>query len=182
MIRVPAVAVAAIFALAACTPQNTAAPTSAPPVTITATTTVTATVTASPSAPQTAANLAMGQPIEAAGNARMTVSQFKSYPKGNHAVPLAGAMAQGCNLSPGPVSFSTSPWTAAAADGSTFTVMSIFYRDDPTPQYPNQQAVAAGQCVKGWLLFEIPAGITIDTIRYAVELDTGMFMGSWKAS
>lgn len=182
MIRASGFAIVAILALSACAPQGTPAPAASPPVTVTVTATTTVTVSASPAAPQTAANLALGQPIEAAGNARMTVSAFKAYPKGYHDVPLVGALAQGCNLGSVPVSFSTSPWTVAAADGSTFKVMGTFYGNDPTPQYPIQQIVAAGQCVKGWLLFEIPAGTTIDTIRYAVELDTGLLMGTWKAA
>jgi hypothetical protein len=181
MTRVPVSTLAAILALAACTPQPAAAPSSVPPVTITATTTVTATVTPSPAAPATAADLALGQPIEAPGVAKMTVSQFQTFPKGNHSMPLVGAMAQGCNLSSAAISFSIFPWTVAAADGSTFTVMGTFYGNDPVPRYPSQQPVAAGQCVKGWLLFEIPVGITITTIRYASQSDT-VLLGTWKAA
>jgi hypothetical protein len=42
---------------------------------------------------------------------------------------------------------------------------------DPTPRYPTQQAVDNGQCVKGWLLFEVPSSIKIDQIRYSAPGD-----------
>lgn len=180
MLRVPVALSIAILALSACTPQPAVAPTPAPPlppVTVTAT----VTVTASPAAPATAANLALGQPIEAPGVAKMTVSQFQAFPKGNHDMPLVGAMAQGCNQSAAAIEFSNGPWSAAAADGSSFTVMGTFYGNDPVPQYPIQRGVAPGQCVKGWLLFEVPTGITITTVRYVAASST-LLMGTWKVA
>jgi hypothetical protein len=182
MIRVPVAVLVATLALAACTAQPTAAPSSVPPVTITATTTVTATVTPTPASPASATNLAFGQAIERPGSARMTVSDFKAFAKGNHDTPLAGAMVQGCSIGSDPIEFSSYPWTLATADGSTFEPMGTFYGNDPVPQYPSQRVVAAGQCVKGWILYELPAGTAITTIRYSNSSSDTPLLGTWKVA
>ena len=145
-------------------------------------TTVTATVTPTPASPASATNLAFGQAIERPGSARMTVSDFKAFAKGNHDTPLAGAMVQGCSIGSDPIEFSSYPWTLATADGSTFEPMGTFYGNDPVPQYPSQRVVAAGQCVKGWILYELPAGTAITTIRYSNSSSDTPLLGTWKVA
>lgn len=58
----------------------------------------------------------------------------------------------------------------------------LSYGNDPTPRYPVEQAVDNGQCVKGWLLFEVPSGVTIDTIRYATTESGGApIFATWRS-
>jgi hypothetical protein len=185
MTRHPQIYALLALALAGCTATPAATPTltsSAPSASVVATPSQTPTPTPTPT-PSPASNvLAVGQSFEQK-NVKLTVSEVKAQPKGNHEVPLVGAMAQACNNTGGAVEFSNFRWTAAAADGSTFTVVGTTWGNDPTPRYPTQQAVDNGQCVKGWLLFEVPSSIKIDQIRYSAPGDgtTTPMLATWKA-
>lgn len=172
--------VVAALALAGCSSSAAATATTSPPVTVTATTTATVTVSMTPTfAPATAKLLPLGTAYEQK-TVKLTVSEVKGFPKGQHDQPMFGAMTQACNVTASPVTFSSYRWTVAAADGSTFQVTNIVYRSDPTPLYPSEQVVDSGQCIKGWLLYEVPSGMTIDQIRYAVVADSGPMLATWK--
>jgi hypothetical protein len=112
---------------------------------------------------------------------KVTVSEAKAQPQGNHDQPLYGVMVQTCNVGADPFTVGPHPWSIATSDGSTFTAASLSWGNDPKPQYPNGPIVTAGQCVKGWLLFEIPAGTVITSVRYGTVLASGeVFTGAWQ--
>jgi hypothetical protein len=171
----------ALLALAACSAPS-AAIVSTSPTLVTATSQTPApppTPTVTPS-PSVAGTLAIGAALTNA-YVRITVSAAKTQPQGHHDQPLYGVMVQTCNIGADPISAGPHPWSIATADGSTFATASVSWANDPIPQYPDGQIVVAGQCVKGWLLFEVPAGTMITSVRYGVELATGgVLTGVWQ--
>ena len=176
-------AVALLLTLGACSSPETR---TAPPAVVvgSASTTPSPLVVPSPttaSAKPTAAVLGIGQSLVFEG-AKVTVVEVTAKPQGYHSLPLVGALVQVCNTSTDKT-FTTSPrpWSLATSDGSLFKNASSSWENDPVPLYPWDGVITAGQCIKGWLLFEVPSGTTLTEVRYATILnDDTPITGTWK--
>ena len=176
MTRLTLVALA-LAALTACSSPTAAAPLTSAPV-VAAPSSATPTPTPTPTA--VAGTMAIGAAL-INPSVRITVSAAKTQPQGHHDLPLYGVMVQTCNIGADPISAGPHPWSIVTADGSTFATASVSWANDPIPQYPDGQIVTAGQCVKGWLLFEIPAGTVITSVRYGTVLASGgVLTGVWQ--
>ena len=160
-------------------PQET--PAVSAPATLT-----TPTPTAKATPTTTASVFPMGGTLQKPGwSATVLVSQAKALPQGHHDQPLFGVMAQTCNISAEAFYVTGAPWSVVTADGSLFKVASTTWENDPVPQYPvsSNEIVAPTQCVKGWLLFEVPTGSVISTVRYGRAGDDGLATtGEWSVT
>jgi hypothetical protein len=84
----------------------------------------------------------------------------------------AAADVQACAL-PGSVfqvTVSDAPWSLRFADG---TVANASRADDPQlpqPRYPSSPtALQSGECLRGWLVFAVPAGSQPTFVRYSPQ-------------
>jgi hypothetical protein len=58
-------------------------------------------------------------------------------------------------------------WRLTYADHTTIEPSSTGYRQFPAPEYPwDERDLTAGQCVRGWLTFAVPAGQKPATVQY----------------
>lgn len=74
------------------------------------------------------------------------------------------------------------PWSLVGADNGRYEVSSTGYSQFPTPAYPFGEAqLAAGECVRGWLVFVMPQSGTIAFVRYAPSI-SGVDPARWAAS
>jgi hypothetical protein len=64
---------------------------------------------------------------------------------------------------------SDEPWSLIGADAGLYTPSSIGYGQFPQPAYPfGEQAVTRGQCVRGWIVFDVTRSVKIKQIEYSV--------------
>lgn len=60
-----------------------------------------------------------------------------------------------------------SSWLLIYADHTTIEPSSVGYQQFPLPAYPwGEKEVTAGQCVRGWITFPVPAGKRPATVQY----------------
>ncbi|MBF6291783.1 hypothetical protein IU454_07885 [Nocardia farcinica] len=60
------------------------------------------------------------------------------------------------------------PWTAVDADYGSYPSSSLSYPSFPRPLYPiSEGPVAVGDCVRGYVVFPVPDGVTVTRIKYA---------------
>jgi hypothetical protein len=56
------------------------------------------------------------------------------------------------------------------ADSQNFPATGTTYDSYPKPMFPNDTAVfKAGQCVKGWVYFDVNKGTRIAEVRYSSD-------------
>ena len=91
-------------------------------------------------------------------------------PSGGHWV---GADIQTC-LMKADTKFTVSlrEWSAGDAHNGQYKANSLGYRDFPGRQYPDIGPVAVGECVRGWILFQVTGGVDITTVNYAPNFKT----------
>jgi hypothetical protein len=66
-------------------------------------------------------------------------------------------------------SVSNGPWTLIGADAGLYTPSGIGYGGFPQPAYPfGEQVVTRGQCVRGWIVFDVTRSVTIKQVEYSV--------------
>ena len=130
------------------------------------------TVSPAPTAPQFGQSVAAGTGFIAA-----TVFSYTQPAAGGAAPSQAGHVwaavdAQACR-EPGSVfqvTVSNAPWSLRFSDG-TATVPSL--ADDPhfpQPRYPDTPtALQPGQCLRGWIVFDVPAAGRPLAVRYAPQ-------------
>lgn len=71
---------------------------------------------------------------------------------------------------PQQVSVDWSPWTALDTTDGRYPHSSLTYNQFPLPQYPfSSEPVNVGECVRGWVVFPVADGATINRIRYAAN-------------
>ena len=58
-----------------------------------------------------------------------------------------------------PTTLGWGAWTVADKDGGQYDAFAWTGTEYPQPVYPMDRAVPVGQCVKGWIVFNKPAGI-----------------------
>jgi hypothetical protein len=106
-----------------------------------------------------------------------TVFGYSEQVAPSAAPPSAGHMwaaadVQACAL-PGSVfqvTVSDAPWSLRFADG---TVVNVSQADDPQfpqPRYPSTPtALQSGECLRGWLIFQVPTGNPPTVVRYTPQ-------------
>lgn len=63
--------------------------------------------------------------------------------------------------------FNHSSWRLTYADHTMIEPSSTGYRQFPQPDYPwGDQDITAGQCVRGWITYAVPAGKKPATVQY----------------
>ena len=97
---------------------------------------------------------------------------------------FAGVLAQTCiENTPQPVAFTWHPWNLEDADGGQYPAAESAYEDTPKPEYPfsGTSNYVNGDCVKGWIMFEIPTSAKPVRVRYSTTaLDqTTPLVGLW---
>jgi hypothetical protein len=69
-----------------------------------------------------------------------------------------------------PVTVSDGPWSLRYADGTAVTPARTSAAHFPQPQYPaTPNTLKAGQCLRGWIMFAVPAGQSPQLVRYAPQ-------------
>jgi hypothetical protein len=71
-------------------------------------------------------------------------------------------------------SVSASPWSLVGSDDGNYTSSNITYNQFPLPHYPSgDHPVTPGECVGGWIIFDVPKTVHVSRIRYAVQDSLG---------
>lgn len=170
LVRAAAVLVAAVSGLVGCgTTTVSAPPKNNPPPSA---------VADSPSTTPPANGHQLGESVDAGtGFVRATVFAY-TQPAASGASPAAAgnawatadvrACAQDGTIFA--VSVSDATWSLRLADG---TAVSPWHGDDPAfpqPRYPQTPtSLQAGQCVRGWVVFEVPANGPPPLLRYSPQ-------------
>jgi len=159
--------------------QTQATPASTPAA---ATTTAAAPTTAATPTPPAPTTLAFGGKADS-GRATITVYAYKQPVAGNAPRPdqegfeWSAADVEICSKVDSYMSRTS--WSLSYADHTTIDPSSIGYRQFPAPEYPwDERDVAAGQCVRGWLTFAVPAGKRPATVHYQPQ----SFQADWKVT
>lgn len=152
------------------TEASPAAPTATPSPSATASDTPTPTPTPSP----TDSRLKLGKSW-ADDFVKITVQKVAVNAK-TDIDPYSGALVRACVLknSPGTdvSAFSWSPWALIDAEGGRYPDNGTVYGYTPTPVFPNGEqdgTFQPGDCVKGWIFFDVPKGTKITEVRYQYE-------------
>ncbi|MGJ6980036.1 hypothetical protein ACSDQ9_05825 [Aestuariimicrobium soli] len=172
MRKIIATAALAVVALSGCSGAEAAAPSTVtvtpPATTVTATTTVTSTVTASPDPQPTSGVLKLGSTaklgvvdITVYGSKRVTRQEGIGWAVDVKACSKASASE--------PIGLTWFPWNLVDTNSGTYDWAHTTYNGDPIPAYPNDQdkSVPAGQCARGWIVFEVNADTKAAEVRYA---------------
>lgn len=160
---------------------TTAPPSTAPAVTVTKTIdrTVTPASTAEPTSSVAAPTapsgmVSIGKTLAGSGtDARVTVEKFTSTvdaePAPGGGNRWAAALIRNC-VGTGLVDGSyitNNLWLLIDDDDGQYAPSNITYGSFPTPEYPIQTDIKDGDCVKGWIVFDVPAKANIVEVRYA---------------
>lgn len=112
-----------------------------------------------------------GESVTAAGLVKATVHAYqqptaKSAPRPEEPGYVWAAVdVEVCPVETNTVS--RSPWHLLYADNTTAEPSNIGYRQFPKPEYPwDDREVAAGRCIRGWIVFEVPAGKRPTVVQY----------------
>jgi hypothetical protein len=69
-----------------------------------------------------------------------------------------------------PVTVSDGPWSLRYADGTAASPTRSRAAQFPQPQYPaTPSTLKAGECLRGWVMFAVPAGKSPQLVRYAPQ-------------
>lgn len=192
----PVAAIVGVVLLAGCGSGTAATTTVTEAVTATVTVTATPSASASPSAtaastslPSSTAPSPSGQPIgttQAAGTAaHVTVHSIDrnvAPAPGDDASQTRTAIdAEVCldGADAPQAQISSTPWYLTDASNGRYSPASTTWQSDPQPQYPIGAVANPGECVRGWLMMNVPASTDIQAIRY--ELTTGPTVLIWSA-
>src|SRR5581483_2978403 len=64
---------------------------------------------------------------------------------------------------------SDGPWSLVGSDDGLYQPSTDIYSQFPLPQYPaGDTPVGAGQCVRGWIIFNVPRKASITELQYSV--------------
>ncbi|MET0952622.1 MAG: hypothetical protein ABWX57_04995 [Aeromicrobium sp.] len=63
--------------------------------------------------------------------------------------------------------FSAYAWTARDDDGRSYDPTSTTFQQSPSPLLPTETQVAMGDCVQGWVIWDVPADTTVVGIAFA---------------
>lgn len=136
-----------------------------------------------PATPAAVPDLRFGQdaPIPNGTVTALEVQQeFQSIgaaPAGNR---WATAMVRSCTTAGAqPVTAASADWVLLDSNGGRYPSSRTGNDDFPRPQYPfGWEAVPAGECVEGWVVFPVAEGVTIERVRYA-PTSGGQTYGTW---
>lgn len=71
-------------------------------------------------------------------------------------------------------SVSNQPWSLVGSEAGSYNPSSTGYNQFPEPQYPfGDRAVNKGECVRGWIVFDVLRTAVITKIRYSVQSSAG---------
>lgn len=157
-----------LLALAGC---SSASATSAPTVTVTA---PPVTVTAAPPTTATDVPLALGKTASLADGATVTVYGYKRGVEPRD--PNQDAIDVKVCVGSKPASYtgtelpyvSITPWTIVDSQDAQYRFASTTW-GTVTPQYPSQQTVRWGDCVRGWVIIGGREGTKMSKARYSTE-------------
>ncbi|GGL27776.1 hypothetical protein H9L10_03475 [Phycicoccus endophyticus] len=152
--------------------ENTA---TEPPSTSTTSEPATAPASASPSVTKTATPSPSGQTVGDTytdKHVEVTVQQVAIRKRLDFGGRYSGVLVKTCIKSTGDYPYFTlswDPWTLVDDDAGRYPDTGSSGGSLPTPVYPNGEIDGrwhAGDCVKGWMFFDVPKGVKITTVRY----------------
>lgn len=114
------------------------------------------------------------------GTVDMTVFAYKQPvaksappPDGEKGYVWGAAEVRVCVRQPSdpPVGVSEGPWSVVYTDGAIVEPSSSKYDSFPRPEYPvvGDRIIRPGRCVRGWIVFPVPAGKRPSLVEYAPE-------------
>lgn len=113
----------------------------------------------------------------------VTVFDYRS-PTDNEATGqiVAGIDVQVCvgQLPEGTSQVTWAPWSMVGEDNARYSTPAPAGGGDMGPQFPQVTRVASGDCVRGWITFEVPPDATVSTVRYILGEDAGNFSASFR--
>lgn len=142
----------------------------APTATVTATATVTETVEAKPA--EVAGPLRLGDTSEyewgnvTALRVDQTVPADRELPR---SMTWMGVLVRTCvtgKVGKRPVTLGWNAWTVADKSGGQYESFAWTNVAYPQPTYPIDRAIPVGQCVRGWIIFNKPAGVRPVSVTY----------------
>jgi hypothetical protein len=96
---------------------------------------------------------------------------------------MDAALVRMCNDAVGaddaPGLFSAYAWTARDEDERSYDATSTTFRGSPSPLFPIAARVAVGDCVEGWVVWDVPADATIVRIVFVRDSADA---ATWSAS
>lgn len=189
MIRRIAAALAISSMLAACSSSggHAAGPTVTRTVTVTAGTSQSPVATPSSTTAPSASGLRLGQTYRGAFSGQAFTALVSTYK--TNAAPSAPAPGGGQRWDGALVkvcvkiksTLSNGPWSLIGADSGLYTPSSDIYQQFPEPQYPSgDQPVAAGQCVRGWIIFPVPTATRVVQVQYSLDSGSDALVIQWR--
>lgn len=113
----------------------------------------------------------------------VTVFDYRS-PTGNEATGqvVAGIDVQVCvgQLPEGTSQVTWAPWSLVGEDNARYSTPAPAGGGDMGPQFPQVARVASGDCVRGWITFEVPPDAKVSTVRYILGEDAGNFSAAFR--
>jgi hypothetical protein len=108
----------------------------------------------------------LGETLSASNGVDATVYAYtQSIDAGAAAIDV---QACGAKTSVFDVSVSSAPWTLLLADGASVRSTTGTFPQLPDPRYPDLQiSLKPGDCIRGWIVFALPAGSRPVLAQYA---------------
>ncbi|WP_353647945.1 hypothetical protein ABLG96_13795 [Nakamurella sp. A5-74] len=113
----------------------------------------------------------------------VTVFDYRS-PTDNEATGqvVAGIDVEVCvgQLPEGTSQVTWAPWSLVGEDNARYSTLAPDGGGDMGQQFPQVARVASGDCVRGWITFDVPPDATVSTVRYILGEDAGNFSASFR--
>jgi len=163
-------ALPALLALAGC---SAAGAQSTPTVTVAG---PTVTVTAGPPTTEADAPLALGKTADLADGATATVYSYKRgvEPRDPNQDAIDVKVCVGAEPAaegdvPATPTVSSMRWSVIDSDSKQYTIMGQKYQSAMRPEYPLEQAVRWGDCMRGWVAIQGSPAAKMKTVRYTTD-------------
>lgn len=65
--------------------------------------------------------------------------------------------------------FTSYSWQLQDSDDGTYEVSSLGYNQFPSPEFPDEKALAIGKCVKGWIVYPVPKDAKIKRAAFVYD-------------
>lgn len=160
----PALAALGCLALVGCSVPAPATPTPTP------TSTTSTPVATSPTAAATpkGGRLKLGATFEME-SATTVVYEAKRIPNRPDGTPAMAALIKTCIIGTDEnYTIVWLPWALIGPDSETYEASNVTFSQDPQPALSNDmdKTFPAGKCSKGWVVFEVPKGDAVASVRY----------------
>ncbi|MBK8445722.1 MAG: hypothetical protein IPL41_03170 [Micropruina sp.] len=128
--------------------------------------------TASPTATETGSAgsfRAPGEVLDLNGEVTVTVLDSKRAKVAGHRGNQVLVMVKSCNVAAAQgIELTWDSWVLLGPDSEEYPPSAVRGPNEPAPVFPNASGrlYKPGQCAKGWVVFDVPAGSVLSGVRY----------------